>query len=64
MKLALFPLSKDKKNYNLVWARWIRPVILATWEIEIGMKFEASPGKKFLRLPSQPIKDVIIYMHK
>jgi hypothetical protein len=39
------------------WAWWCLPVILAIWEVELGgPQFEASPGKKFVRPPSQPIR--------
>jgi hypothetical protein len=38
------------KNYSLSWARWLTPVISATWEVQIRRKIhEASLGRKFAR---------------
>jgi hypothetical protein len=40
---------------NQVW--WYTPIILAAQEVGLGGSwFKASPGKKFAKPPSQPIK--------
>jgi hypothetical protein len=42
-------LIKKKKKFE-PGMRWLMPIILATQEVEIrGSRFEASPGKIFLR---------------
>jgi hypothetical protein len=47
-------LSSRKRNKarGLVWR--LTPAILATWEV--GLRFEASAGKKVGKTPSQPVK--------
>jgi hypothetical protein len=38
--------QKEKQG----WARWLTPVIPATWEVEMGgLWFEVSLGKKLVR---------------
>jgi hypothetical protein len=39
------------------WAWWFTPVVLATWEVEIGrIEIPGQLGQKFLETPFQPIK--------
>jgi hypothetical protein len=33
---------------------WLKPIILAIWEVEIGPQFKASLGKMFARPHSSP----------
>jgi hypothetical protein len=48
-------------DFIISWARWLNPVVLATWEMEIGkIVVQDQPGQKVHKIPSQQKKQGVV----
>jgi hypothetical protein len=46
----------DKRKQKNSWLLWLKPIILATWEVEIGrIMIQGQPRQKVSKTPSQPM---------